>query len=249
MKNKLVLPIAILVISAILTGCIFKPEEKLLPEGYDKKNVTAKYIDSSGPIITAQDFPEFKLLDHIYLAAADNVSLTLNSENAHGTSVVNSSDDVPEGYRLYGSSEAHNSSQRYLLVQYKVFDYNEKLNESINITVYDYINNGYRSIPLSNTSLNSTSLNSFYYKGRIFILESNITNRNNTNRNIANRTYNDMSVVVILFGYDTVIGKIGVQDYKNKSLNESLKILDLLSDRLKVNTKQVKTARTYGGHV
>lgn len=243
MKYKIVVPIMILFISAVLVGCIFKPEEKLLPEGYDKENVTIKYIDSSGPIISIQDFPDFRLLDHMYLAAADNLSLTLESESAHGTFAVNTSDNVPEGYRLYGSSETHNSSQRYLLVQYKVFDKDEKLNDAVNTTVYDYINNGFRSRPLNGTSLNGAD-----YKGRIFILESNITNR--TDKSMKRTNMVDMNVIVILFEYDTVIGKIGVQDYKNKSLNESLKILEFVSDRLKVNEKQVKVAKNiFGNHV
>jgi len=217
MRQKLMMPIIILVISAILSGCIFKPEDKLLPENYNKETITIKYLDNKDPIIIAQDFPNFKSLEHAYFISPENVSLTLQSESVHMADIINASEAIPRGYRLYGGSESYNLSNRYILLQYKVYDSNESLNDSLELTVGKYIKEGFKSKILKNVS----------YKGRIFVFERNVTNST------------DDSITVVLFGYDNVLGKIGVQDTKDKSTDESLKILNIAMDRLKVNTKQV----------
>ncbi len=217
MRQKLIVPIIILVVSAILSGCIFKPEDKLLPENYNKETINAKYLENKDPIITSQDFPNFKLLEHVYFISPDNVSLTLQSESVHMSGTINDSEEMPKGYRLYGGSESYNLSNRYILLQYKVYDSNESLNDSMDFTIGGYIKGGFKSKVLKNVS----------YKGRVFVFE----------RNVANSS--DMNVTVVLFGYDTVLGKIGVQDTRDESTNEALKILDMVMERLKVNTKKV----------
>ena len=224
MRYKTIVPM-IIIISAILSGCVFKPEEKLLPANWDKDNLTIKYTDNRNTIITKEDFPDFKLVDHLYFITLKNVSLTLETEGSHrsgsaNASDINISDEIPEEYRLYGESESYNSNNRYIFLQYKVFDKDTRLNDSMNLTAYDYIKNGFQPVLLNNAS----------YKGRVFILE-NATNITGMNRTI------------VLFGYDTVIGKIGVQDYKTKSLNESLRILNFVYDRLRVSTKNVTIKR------
>jgi hypothetical protein len=232
MRSTMVVPMMILIISAILSGCIFKPEEKLLPENWNKDNMSVKYMENRDPIITKNDFPDFKLTNHLYFVSLKNASLTLETEGSHQSGSVNSSDinisdEIPVDYRLYGGSESYKSNDRYILLQYKVFDKDDRLNDSMNMTVYDYTQNGFKYMMLNNAS----------YKGRIFLLQSNVTNRT------------DMNVTVILFGYDTVIGKIGVQDSKDKSLNESLKILNIISDRLKIGVENVSIAKTgFGTH-
>ena len=256
MRNKLVIPIIILIISVVLAGCIYKPKEELLPEGYNKEVITINYIENRGPMITKQDFPDFQSVGHDYFISQENISLSLNSESVHGTYIINSSDEIPEGYRLFGGSEIYNASKRYILLQYKVFDQNESLSNSMDVTTNGYVEQGFRTKILNNSAYkdNITS------KGRIILLElndinttnisttdrSNTTNGSNTTRaNIAP----DMNVVIVLFGFDDIIGKIGVQDYKNRSLDESLAILDIVYDRLKIGTKQVKVDKidTYGG--
>lgn len=212
MNYKLTL---LIIISVILSGCMYGSEQpKNITES--DRYIKVKYVEKDN-IIKTEDFPDFKLIHNIYYVTSENVSLTLQTEIGHGTYVINKSDDVPQGYRLYGGSEAYNSSERYLLLQYKVFDDNEDLNDVISMTIEDYIQKGFEFRSLDNAS-----------RGDVFILESNVTNRT------------DMNITIILFGFDTVIGKIGVQDYKNKSLDESLKILDIVYDRLNVNIKEVK---------
>lgn len=217
-----------------MSGCVSKPKEELLPEGYNKENSTIKYINS-GSILTEKDFPEFKPVDHVYFVSQENVSLTLESENVHRAYIVNASDTIPEGFRIYGGSELYNSSKRYILLQYKVFDKDDKLNDSLSITVQEYTQNGFKTKTLKD--MNGEKGN---YKGKIVVLENNMTNVTTTNMTAANAA---MNIVVILFNYDTILGKIGVLDYNNKSINESLEILDIALDRLKVNTKQVKMAK------
>jgi len=217
MRNKLVVLILLII---ILSGCISgkQPKNNIGQDRYIK----IKYIEKNNSIITGEDFPDFKLIDRIYYISRENISLTLQTEGSHGSLIINDSDNVPEGYRVYGVSEAYNSSGRYMLLQYKVFDSDERLNDSVNVTVFDYIKRGFKHRLLSSHNV---------YKGRIFILESNATNRT------------DMNVTIVLFEYDTIVGKIGVQDLKDRSLNESLKILDRVFEKLKVNTKEVKAAR------
>lgn len=222
MRNKLVILAILLTIVTILSGCISGKQPKNNVE--QDRYITIKYIEKNNPIITDEDFPDFKLMDRIYYVSRENTSLTLQTEGSHGSLTINDSDNVPEGYRTYGVSEAYNSSERYILLQYKVFDNDERLNDSINMTVFDYIKKGFKHRLLSSESYN-------VYKGRVFILESNVTNRT------------DANVTIVLFEYDTIFGKIGVQDLKDKSLNESLKILDRVFEKLKTNTKEVKAAR------
>ncbi len=219
MKNKLL--VLVIISSALLSGCIFEPQEKLLPANYNQKNITIKYVVTTN-ILDKNDFPDFNLKDHLYFVSPENLSLTLDTESSHGTGAVDASIEIPRGYRIYGSEEAYNSSKRFILLQYKVFDNDDKLNDSMNLTVTDYVNHGFKSKILNGT-----------YKGRIFALENETK---------------DMNVTIILFGYDTVVGKIGVQDYKDKSLNESLKILNIVEDRLKINTKQVQVSNIFGNH-
>lgn len=217
MRKRLIVSIMILVISAILSGCIFKPEDKLLPENYNKGTIDIKYLDNKDPIITSQDLPNFEPLEHVYFISPENVSLTLQSESVHMTGMLNASEEIPRGYRLYGGSESYNLSERYVLLQYKVYDSNESLNDSMDLTVGEYIKGGFKSKILKNVS----------YKGRVFVLERNTTN--NT----------DVKITVVLFGHDDVIGKIGVQDNGSRSTDEALKILDVVTERLRVNTKKV----------
>lgn len=247
MRHKLVIPIIIL--SVMLAGCI---SEKL-PENATsdtEKKITIKYVDRN-PIVTDKDFPDFKLLDRIYYVAQENLTTSLEIEGIHRESSINDTQNVPDGYRIYGLSEAYNSSEdadnydRYMLLQYKVFDSNEKLNDSINLTIINYVRAGFKSKVLDNETLKNAS-----YKGRVFIFESNITNRT------------DANVTIILFGYDTILGKIGVQDSKDRSFTEALKMLGMVFDRLEINTKRVKPTkidmsdpgmadrsnRTYNGH-
>jgi hypothetical protein len=219
MKNKLL--VLMVLLSALSSGCIFEPQEKLLPVNYDQKNITINYVVTTS-ILDKNDFPDFNLKDHIYFVFPENLSLTLDTESSHGTGTVDASSEIPNGYRIYGSEEAYNSSKRFMLLQYKVFDNGDRLNDSMNLTVTDYVNHGFKSKILNGT-----------YKGRIFALENETK---------------DMNITIILFGYDTIIGKIGVQDYKDKSLNESLKILDIVQDRLKINTKQVQVSNMFGSH-
>jgi hypothetical protein len=220
MRNKL-LVLMVLLSSVLLSGCIFEPQEKLLPVNYDQTNITIKYVVTSS-ILDKNDFPDFNLKDHIYFVYPENLSLTLDTESLHGTGAVDATNEIPKGYRIYGSEEAYNSSKRFILLQYKVFDNDGRLNDSMNLTATDYINHGFKSKILNGT-----------YKGRIFALENETK---------------DMNITIILFGYDTIIGKIGVQDYKDMSLNESLKILDIVEDRLKINTKQVQVSNTFESH-
>lgn len=218
MRQKLIVPIIItLVVSAILSGCIFKPEDKLLPENYNKETIDIKYLDNKDPIITSQDFPNFNPLQHVYFISPENVSLTLQSESVHMAGMINANDEIPRAYRLYGGSESYNLSDRYILLQYKVYDSNESLNDSMDLTVGEYIKGGFKSKILENVS----------YKGRVFVFERNDTNNTNVN------------ITVVLFGYDNVLGKIGVKDIGDLSTKEALKTLDIVMERLKVETKKV----------
>lgn len=214
----------LLTISVILAGCIDKPEEKLLPANYKENLITVKYVENSGSILTKEDFPGFELIDSVRFISQDNISTTLETESVHNTLVINASDEVPTGFRQYGGSEGYNLSDRYLLLQYKVYDNNEKLNESLNLTAHNYIKNGFRPKALNGTN----------YTQRIFVLQSGVANRS------------DMNVTMILFGYDTILGKVGVQDSRDKSLEESLKILDIAIDRIKVGKKEVVKTTAFG---
>lgn len=221
MKYELII---LLTISVILAGCIDKPEEKLLPANYKENLITVKYVENSGSILTKEDFPGFELIDSVRFISQDNISTTLETESVHNTLVINASDEVPTGFRQYGGSEGYNLSDRYLLLQYKVYDNNEKLNESLNLTAHNYIKNGFRPKALNGTN----------YTQRIFVLQSNVSGRT------------DMNITMILFGYDTILGKIGVKDYTDKSLEESLKIFDIAVDRLKVGKKEVVKTTAFG---
>ena len=221
MKYELMI---LLTISVILAGCIDKPQEQLLPENYKENLITVKYIENSGSILTKEDFPGFELIDSVRFISPENISTTLETESVHNTLVINESDEVPTGFRQYGGSEGYNSSDRYLLLQYKVFDNNEKLNESMNLTAHNYIKNGFRPKALNGTN----------YTQRIFVLQSGVANRT------------DMNITMILFGYDTILGKVGVQDSKDKSLEESLRIFDIAIDRIKVGKKDVIKTTMFG---
>lgn len=214
MKYKLLL---LIVISVLLAGCVNKPGE-LLPENNTAETTMVKYSENYDPILTENDFPDFKLIDHKYFIVPENLSLTLKTESYHAAGIINASEGVPKTARLYGSGETYKSGDRYIIIQYKVFDNNEDLNDSMNLTVFDYTKAGFKHRVLKNITAHDK---------RIFVLESNVTNKSNVN------------VTIILFGYDTVIGKIGVQDSKDKSLNESLKILNIVLDGLKIRSKEV----------
>ena len=206
----------VLMILVLSSGCINKDTQ---PKSVHS-NMTINYIDK-GNIMNGKDFPDFKLIDNIYYIAPENLSLTLETEMGHGVYEMNASTEILKGYRIYGSSEAYNSSGRYIFLQYKVFDNNESLNDTIGMTAEEiYIKNGFKYKSVNNT-----------YNGRVVVLETNA--KNNT----------DMNVTVILFGFNTVIGKIGVQDSKSKSFNEALKILDIAFGRIKVRTKDVDAAK------
>lgn len=227
MKYKLVIPIIIL--SVILSGCLSE-ETKNVTDMVDEK-ITIKYLGYD-PIIVKEDFPDFSLLDRVYFIAQENMTVSLEIEGIHGENVVNSTDKIPNGYRIYGVSEAYNSSKntdkygRYLLLQYKVFDSNDRLNDSLNLTAVNYLEAGFKSKILSNDTLENKD-----YKGRIFVFESNTTNRT------------DVNVTIILFGYDNLLGKIGVQDSTNRSFAEAMTTLDMVFERLEINTKKVEPAR------
>jgi len=236
MKNKLVISIITLsIISVVLAGCISEEQPKNTTgtvAGIDvEKKINIKYIDSNS-IFTKEDFPDFELLDRAYYVARQNMTVSLEIEGVHGENMVNDTYKVPEGYRVYGISEAYNSSKdtdrydRYTLIQYKVFDVDDKLSDSMNLTAANYMKAGFKSKVLDNDTLKNAA-----YKGRIFIFESNITNRT------------DVNVTVVLFGFDTVIGKIGVQDSKGRSFSETMRLLDIVFDRLDIKTKEVKPAK------
>lgn len=218
MKYKLV--VLTIILSVLFAGCVFEKQDTT------EEKITIKYVNSD-PIITKNDFPDFESLDRIYYIAQDNISVSLEVEGMHRENIINASSKIPEGYRIYGISEAHNSSKdikgydRYILLQYKVFDSNEKLNDSMNLTAFEYARNGFKSKILHNTT----------YDEKIFIFESNVTNST------------DINVTIILFGYDTLLGKIGVQDTKERSFDEAIKILDMTLDRLVINTKEVTPAK------
>jgi hypothetical protein len=222
MRYKLkLLILTISIISIISSGCI---KTNVQPLGNVTGNLMKiNYMDKN-TIIKGGDFPDFKLADNLYYIAQENLSLTPEAEMGHGVYEMSPNATTPQGYRIYGGSEAYNtrenSSLRYMILQYKVFDNNASLDAIINNTAVDiYIKNGYKYKSINNA-----------YKGTVVALESNVTN------------HTDMNVTVILFGFDTIIGKIGVRDYSNKSLNESLQMLSIAVDRLKVRTKDVKSA-------
>lgn len=249
--------IVLMIVSVLFAGCIEKKEEVKGQSLNDTR--TIKYIEDRQPLITKEDFPDFGLVEHVHFVTSDNLTVSLYTEASHGGFVINGSDNISEGFRVYGSSETHNSSQRYLLLQYKVFDDGDGLNDSMNITVIGYIRDGFTSKVLNDSK----------YVQRMFILDSSVENINNrkleninkiinamndtngtnaTNitrlKNIAkNLTLSDkdknMNITYILFGYDTIIGRIAVKDSKDKSLDESLKILDITLERLRIGTKNV----------
>lgn len=229
MKSKIMIliTISVIVIGLGLSGCISKPEEQLLPENYRENLITIKYVENTGSIMTKEDFPDFEPIDSVHFISPENLSLTLETESVHSTLVINATDEIPSGFRLYGGSEGYNSSDRYLLLQYKVFDNNEKLNDSMNLTARNYIKNGFKP----------KIVNGSDYTQRIFVLQSNVSDSI------------DMNVTMILFGYDTILGKVGVKDYGDKSLEESLKILDVAIDRLKVGKKDVVKTTMFGDPV
>lgn len=218
MKCKLII---LLLISVILAGCVEKFTGSNLPQN-DTTIIITKYIENSGPIITKDDFPGFELIDHSYSIARDNLTLTIETEGFHGTYIINASDQIPEGYRIYGGRERYNLSKRYLLMQYKVFDKDDKLNDSMNLTIDNYVKEGFRPVFLNNTR----------QEVQKFILESNATN------------LTGMNITLILFKYGTVLGTIGVQDSTDKSLNESMKILNIAVERIKINSKEMKINKT-----
>lgn len=237
--------ILLMVMSVLFAGCI--QEEKTLNQTMvDNGNITIKFIDNKGPIVTKEDadFSDFELVNRVFLVTPENLTMTLYTETSHGSYLMNASDELPEGFRIYAESETYNvnATQRYLMLQYKVFDTNESLNESMDMTVAGYVKEGYVSKKLENDTK---------YTQRIFILENNtvemngiINNNSGTNNGMIN---NSMNVTWILFTYDTVIGRIGVRDHKDKSLNESLKLLDIVLDRINIGTKSVKKHSSFGG--
>jgi hypothetical protein len=207
-----------LTISILLSGCIDNGSKvnATIPD----KLVKINYVDNR-TILNGQDFPGFELVNNVYYVSSENLSLTLEAESGHGVYEVDANATIPPGYRLYGGSETYNNSGRYLLLQYKVFDKNESLVDTINMTAEDiYIKKGYKYVSVNKS-----------YKGTMVVVESNDTNVTGQNR------------IMILFGFDTVIGVVGVQDSKEKSINEALKILDIVSNRLNVRTKEVKVAK------
>jgi hypothetical protein len=223
MRNKLIF--MMLTISIILSGCIdIGTKDNTTGQLVPGKMVNAHYVNKS-TIVTGEDFPDFKLVNSVYYIAPENLSLTLETEVGHNVYEMNSSTEPMPGYRIYGGSELYsskeNSTERYMLLQYKTFDNNESLADTINVTAEEiYIKRGYKYVSINNT-----------YNGTVVVLESNVTNRTSTN------------VTIILFGFDTVIGKIGVQDSKDKYLNESLKMLGIVFNGIHVNTKEVKAAK------
>ncbi len=167
---------------------------------------------SSSTILNGEDFPGFELVENVYYAAPENLSLTLEAETGHGGYEIDENMAIPPGYRIYGGSESYNLSGRYILVQYKVFDKNDGLVDAINATAEDiHIKHGYKYVLVNND-----------FKGTMVILESGATGAN------------DQNIVIILFAFDTVIGYISVQDSNDKSLNEALELLDIVSNRLNV---------------
>lgn len=240
-RLKIVIPMILLVASVILSGCIDNDQKIPINKVRDNETLIINYL-SKVPILAKEDVPDFELMDRYYFAAADNITVSVRTEGSHRTTIINDSDKVQNGYRIYGGSELYNSSknidlnknlsldqnlsknltERYILLQYKTFDTKQDLNYVLNMSVSTYAKAGYRSKVLNDTNI--------AYKGRIFILES-------TNEVGVSRT-------IILFGNDTVLGKIAVQDSKDRSLNESLKILDIVSDRLNINTKEVKIVKS-----
>jgi hypothetical protein len=218
MRYKLIM--LVLIISIMLSGCIRTNVEPNVPSIGNLMKIN--YMDKN-TIIKGTDFLDFKLADNLYYIAPENLSLTPEAEMGHGVYEMNPNATTPQGYRIYGGSEAYNtsdnSSLRYMLLQYKVFDSNASLNDIINSTATDYTQNGYEYRSIGSP-----------YKGTAVMLQTNVTN------------HTDMNITIILFGFDTIIGKIGVRDYNNKSINESLKILGIAENRLNFRTKEVKPA-------
>lgn len=218
MRYKLML--LMLTISIILSGCIDLSNDSKTGVAIPEKLVKINYLGQN-TIMNEQDFPGFKLIHNVYYVSSENLSLTLDAESGHGVYEVDSNATIPPGYRIYGESEAYNLSERYILLQYKVFDKNDSLADVINATAEDiYIKRGYKYVSVDKS-----------YKGNMVVLGSGVANRT------------DMNVTIILFGFDTVVGKIGIQDYNNDSLSEALKVLDIFSDRLNVKTKEVEVAK------
>ncbi len=222
MKYKLMMTFAILIISLVSSGCIFKPQEKLLPPGFDQQNMTIKYIEN-GTILDKNEFPGFNLSAHIYFVSPDNMPMTLDTEGSHNMNAVDASIQIPSGFKIYGNGEAYIAmSQRFMRLQYKVFDNDYMLDDLLNTTVLNMTSKGFISKKANGT-----------YKGRVFVFENNTK---------------DISTDIVLFKYDTVIGMIEVRDSGNNSINESLKILSNIQNKLKVNEKQIQIPNTFLSH-
>lgn len=231
-SRKMLLILLVISISLSgLSGCINKSE--VLKNDTREEVVKLKYIENLDPIITNGDFPDFKLIEHKYFVIPENITLSLETESFHGTIAVNASKGVPNKTRLYGGSEQYNTGDRYILLQYKIFDKEDKLNDSMNMTIGEYIKAGFKTISVDK------NLSDIFNGKRIFVLELKNANRSNTTNgsNIANAVNkSDANIIVILFGYDTVLGKVGIKDSKDMSLDESLKVLDITLNRLKIKS-------------
>lgn len=225
--------ILLLILSVALAGCV---NVKTINTSQTNESVLVKSIENRGPILTKEDFPDFKLTSQNYAITPTNLSISLDTESVHGAYVINAAEPIPQGFRVVADSEVYNSlnngsDQRYILVQYKVYDIDTKLNESMDLTVNQYTQNGFTTRALKN----------FYSDKRVFVLENGVSNQNvSINKN--------MNVTIILFGYGSVVGKIGVEDTKDKSLNESLKILNIVSDRLNIKTEKVEAQKMGSAH-
>ncbi len=218
MRYKLIL--LMLTISIILSGCVNLGNDEKIDVSIPEKTVKINYFEKNR-IINEEDFPGFELVENVYYVTSENLSLTLEAETGHKVYEVDENVTIPPGYRIYGGSESYNLSRRYIFVQYKVFDKNDSLPDTINATAEDvYIKHGYKYVPVDNE-----------YKGTRVVLESDVPNSTDKNR------------IMILFGFDTVIGIVGVQDSKDKSLDESLKVLDIVSNRLNIKTKEIKVTK------
>ncbi len=176
-----------------------------------EKLLKINHLDSS-TILNGEDFPGFELTKNVYYVSPENLSLTLGSESNNEVYEIDTNTTIPPGYVVYGGFETYSNGERYLLLQYKVFDKNDGFAHTINMSAEDiYTKYGYRYVSVDKS-----------YKGTMVILESGVTSTN------------DQNIVIILFAFDTVIGYISVQDSNDKSLNEALELLDIVSNRLNV---------------
>lgn len=235
-NNKNMKIILIILVSVLLAGCISKQSTILGKNNTNSSMISIKYLEDNGPIISNDS----NVLERYIFLAPINLSNTIETESAHGGGmIINAKDNIPQGFRIYGISETYNSSKKYVLVQYKVFDsdVNNDLNNSIDLTVHQYVGNGF------NTKIVRNINNSIASKGRIIVLESNGSSANITNVPKGN------NVIIILFGFDTMIGKIGVEDNKNLSLNESLDILNTFYDKIKIKNGEELSNNNFSMHV